>query len=367
MSFSILGLGTAVPPHSMSQVEAAELASQVICQTEEQSHLLAALYRLAGVTNRYTVLPHRMALEWLPKPDATATGEPDRAGGTSLGPTTGERMQFYAEHAATLAQQAAQRAIDEAAIDPRQISHLVTVCCTGFSSPGVDVDLMCNLGLRPTVQRVHVGFMGCHGTINGLRAAHAITTADSAARVLLCAVELCSLHYRFQWDPERIVANALFADGAAAIVAGGEATPVGGWGVAATGSCLLPDSQDAMTWLIGDHGFEMTLSNRVPDLIHAHVRPWLTEWLGNHGHTLESIGSWAIHPGGPRVLSAVEEALALPKGSTAVSREVLREFGNMSSATVLFILERFRRANAAHPCVAIAFGPGLMAEAALFE
>ncbi len=367
MSFSILGLGTAVPPHAMSQAEAVDLARQVICETDEQARLLAALYRLAGVANRYSVLPHRIALEWLPNADATATGEVDTAVEKSLGPTTGERMQFFVEHAAPLAQQAAQRALDDSGIDRRQISHLVTVCCTGFASPGVDVDLMCNLGLRPTTQRIHVGFMGCHGSINGLRVAHAITTADPAARVLLCAVELCSLHYRFQWDPERIVANALFADGAAAIVAGGEATPAGGWGVAATGSCLLPDSQDAMTWRIGDHGFEMTLSNRVPDLINAHLRPWLTEWLGNHGHTLESIGSWAIHPGGPRVLTAVEEALALPKGSTAVSREVLRDFGNMSSATVLFILERFRRANAPHPCVALAFGPGLMAEAALFE
>ena len=265
MSFSILGLGTAVPAHAMSQAEAAELARQVICQTDEQARLLTALYRRAGVANRFTVLPHRIALQWLPNADETATGADDTEMAKTLGPTTGERMQFFAEHAAELAQQAARRALDEAGVDRRRITHLVTVCCTGFAAPGVDIDLMRELELRPTTQRIHVGFMGCHGAINGLRAAHAITTADPAARVLLCAVELCSLHYRFQWDPERIVANALFADGAAAIVAGGEAAPAGGWGVAATGSCLLPDSQDAMTWRIGDHGFEMTLSARVPD------------------------------------------------------------------------------------------------------
>src|SRR5205807_1380827 len=142
-----------------------------------------------------------------------------------------------------------------------EITHIITVTCTGFEAPGTDVALLAGLGLRPTTQRLQIGFMGCHGAINGLRAAQAITAADARARVLLCAVELCSLHYRFNWEPERLVANALFADGAAAIVAGGEVDSPQGepWRLKATGSCLIPNSQDAMSWRIGDHGFEMTL------------------------------------------------------------------------------------------------------------
>jgi len=365
MTFAILGLGTAVPAHTMSQDESAALARKVICQTDQQARVLTGLYQKAGVKNRYTVLPHEIALNYTPeKIDASSS----LATETVLGPTTAERMQFFAEHAAPLAHQAAARALSESGIDRRGITHLVTVCCTGFAAPGVDVELIDALELRPTTERIQVGFMGCHGAINGLRVAQALTTADAAARVLFCAVELCSLHYRFNWDPPRMVANALFGDGAAAIVgAGGEAQHPGKWTVIATGSCLLPDSKDAMTWRIGDHGFEMTLAASVPDLIRQHLRSWLAAWLDEHGHSIESVGSWAIHPGGPRILHACGEALGLAREQFAVSEEVLAQFGNMSSPTVLFILDRLRKRQAPLPCVSLAFGPGLAAEAVLFE
>jgi alkylresorcinol/alkylpyrone synthase len=180
-------------------------------------------------------------------------------------------------------------------------------------------------------------------------------------------VELCSLHYRFNWDPPRIVANALFGDGAAAVVgAVGPANDSGQWSVAATGSCLLPASKDAMSWNVGDHGFEMTLAASVPDLIQVHLRGWMAAWLDEHGYSIESIGSWAIHPGGPRILHACAEAIGLRPEQVAVSEQVLSEYGNMSSPTVLFILERLRDQQAPRPCVSLAFGPGLTAEAALF-
>ncbi|MEX2176199.1 MAG: type III polyketide synthase [Pirellulaceae bacterium] len=356
MTLQILGLGTAVPQHSMSQAEATDLARQVICRTEQQERMLRVLYRKAGVENRQTVLPHRIALDWLTDERAVTPG-----------PTTAERMGFYAEHAPPLARQAAQAALETSGVERGDITHLVTVSCTGFGAPGIDTALLTGLELSPTTQRIQVGFMGCHGAINGLRVAQALATADPAARVLLCAVELCSLHYRFAWDPERIVANALFADGAAALVGGG-AIPHGGnaWQVAATGSCLLPDSTDAMSWHIGDHGFEMTLAARAPDLIQQHLRPWLTAWLAQQGQRLENIRSWAIHPGGPRILSAIEECLNLPREATAISREVLAQNGNMSSPTVLFILDRLRAGGAERPCVALGFGPGMFAEGALF-
>jgi predicted naringenin-chalcone synthase len=364
MSLRVLGLGTAVPAHQMSQEESAALARRIICQTDQQARILTALYHKAGVSNRYTVLPHEIALNWAPQ---ATSGPAEPATRVSFGPTTGERMRFFAEHASPLALQATQRAIEKADVDPRRITHLVIVSCTGFSAPGVDIDLIEALNLRPTTQRIQVGYMGCHGTINGLRCAYALTTADPEAIVLLCAVELCSLHYRFDWDPPRIVANALFGDGAAAIVgAGGPVENFQDWIVAATGSCVLPDSKEAMSWRIGDYGFEMTLSATVPDLIRRHLRGWLSAWLHEHGHSIESVGSWAIHPGGPRILHACTEALRLSQDQVAVSEEVLAEFGNMSSPTILFIVDRLRERRAPRPCVSLAFGPGLTAEAALF-
>jgi predicted naringenin-chalcone synthase len=240
----------------------------------------------------------------------------------------------------------------------------VTVSCTGFQAPGFDIELIKKLHLAPTIERTHVGFMGCHGALNGLRVARAYADSQPAARILLCAVELCGLHYRYSWTPRSMVSNALFADGAGALV--GAAGDTAGWRAVASGTCVFPDTQYAMTWSIGDHGFEMTLSTHVPGLIAQHLRPWVEQWLAGNGLKLAEIASWAVHPGGPRILSAVEESLGLASEATAVSREVLECCGNISSPTVLFILERLRQRQAPRPCVALGFGPGLTAEAALF-
>jgi predicted naringenin-chalcone synthase len=208
--------------------------------------------------------------------------------------------------------------------------------------------------------------MGCHGALNGLRVARALTGSDPAAHVLLCAAELCSLHFQYGWDSDQAVANALFADGAAALVGASEPAGASLWRVAANGSCLVPDTADVMTWLIGDHGFEMTLSPRVAQLIATHLQPWLVGWLDLQGIALNDVASWAIHPGGPRVIDAVQEALGLDRSATTESREVLASYGNVSSPTVLLILERLQHAGATRPCVALAFGPGLTIEATLF-
>jgi predicted naringenin-chalcone synthase len=277
-------------------------------------------------------------------------------------------MERYAQEAPGLALRAARAALADAGVtapEAPSVSHLVTVSCSGFRAPGFDIELIRGLGLDPSVARTHVGFMGCHGALNGLRVARAFVEADPSRRVLLCAVEMCSLHYDYRTGTSHILANALFADGAAAVVAGGG--PAGGWRHAASGSVLLPGSADQMTWSIGDHGFEMGLSPRVPQTIAEHLRPWLERWLSAQGLGLAAVASWAIHPGGPRILDVVEKALGLPPDATSDSRAVLEECGNMSSPTVLFILERLRRRGAALPCVALGFGPGLTAEAALFR
>jgi predicted naringenin-chalcone synthase len=367
MSFAILGLGTAVPSTRVDQEEAVA-AARVICRpNEEQAKLLPVFYRLTGIETRHMALPPAVMRDVL---DGTHATESVFLPGSAEagGPTTRQRMEHYERHAGPLALEASRRALERSGLGPGEVTHLITVSCTGFGAPGVDRVLITRLHLPATAERTQIGFMGCHGAFNGLRAARAFTGAHPDARVLVCAVELCSLHYHYGWDPEKMVANALFADGAAAVVGAPERSgPPDAWCVAATGSCLFPDSADAMTWVIGDHGFEMTLSPRVPNLIAAHLRPWLEAWLARQGVRLSAVASWAIHPGGPRILTAIEKALGLPRAANAVAREVLAECGNMSSPTVLFLLERLRAREAPRPCVALGFGPGLTAEAVLFQ
>lgn len=387
-SIAVLGIGTAVPEHVMTQDEATTLAQIVCARTDDERRLVKALYRKAGVERRHTCVPFTTAYEWAERspnavPTATAAEvdeEPALAAPpiasiaepttTTVGPSIRERMQLYEMLAPPLACRASAAALVDAGVAAEEITHLVTVTCTGFFAPGIDAALIEGLSLPRDVQRIQVGFMGCHGAINGLRAATAIAAANSRNRVLLCAVELCSIHYCLEWKPLRAVGNAVFADGSAALVIGGE-SPSASEGceplrLVDSGSYLLPDSADAMSWNVGNHGFEMVLSPRVPEVIGRHLRPWMDSWLSRRGLTIGDVGSWAVHPGGPRILRAAEESLELPRSATAVSREVLAQFGNMSSPTVLFILERMRARRTPRPIIALGFGPGLAAEVALF-
>ena len=361
MSFAIVGLGTALPPFTLERERAAKLA-QVLCLDAEQAPVVPVLYRQTEIEQRHIVLSDAIVDDVIGGTRHTASPFLPDGRADDHGPSTAERMRHYVAEAGPLACQAARRALDESGLSAAVITHLVTVSCTGFSAPGVDCQLIHELKLPATVERTHVGFMGCHGAINGLRVAQGAGRSGPPGLRAAVAVELCSLHYHYGWDPKRVVANALFADGAAALV-GRQAT---GWRVRGTGSCLFPDSENAMTWNIGDHGFHMTLSTRVPNLIEQHLRPWLAGWLARHGLTLADIGSWAVHPGGPRVLQAVARALKLDVASMEVSRQVLTQHGNMSSPTILFILDRLRRRGARLPCVALGFGPGLVVEGAIF-
>ncbi|MDT8342231.1 MAG: type III polyketide synthase, partial [Longimicrobiales bacterium] len=364
----ITGIGTAVPPRVAPQDEAAALSPRFAGVEGREARMLRVLYRRSGVHTRHSVAvrgDHGPLLERVPY-FPLPTGPDDR------GPSTAARMAWYEQEAPALAEAAVRGALVDAGVEPGAVSHLVTVSCTGFFSPGVEGHLIEAVGLPAGVERTHVGFMGCHGALNGLRAADALAAAHPEAVVLLCAVELCTLHFAYGWDQEMLVANTLFADGAAAVVgrgagagARGSEGSAGPWRVAATGSVVLPDSRAAMSWRIGDHGFRMTLSPAVPELIRTHLAPWMDGWLGAHGLSVAEVGSWAVHPGGPRIVDAVEEALALGRGALDPSRELLATHGNMSSPTVLFLLERLRREDAPRPCVALAFGPGLAAEATL--
>lgn len=360
----IHAIGTAVPAGSVSQAEALVLAQAMSDGSAER--LLGRIYANPAVQRRASVLiepanGHPSGQRFYPPASVLARG-----------PGTGERLARYAAEAPALGEQACRAALSETGVAPSAISHLITVSCTGFAAPGLDARLIDSLGLAPTAARTHVGFMGCHGAINGLRIADAICRADPAAAVLLCAVELCSLHFQYTPDPGQAVANSLFADGAAAAVVqpARPRPPAGGdepLSLRAFGSCLFPDSAADMTWTVGDHGFRMTLSPRVPDLLRANLRPWLEGWLATNGLTLADIRSWAVHPGGPRILDAVAESLDLPPAALAPSRDTLACHGNMSSPTVLFILDQLRHAGAPRPTLSLAFGPGLVAEAMLLD
>ncbi len=366
MPLSIRGLGTAVPPHQVSQAEAIALAERVNADSSSRAALLRRIQGRTQVRQRGSVLA-----------TGKADQQPIRERLSFYGlesPSTAERMAAFARHATPLALAAVHGALADAAMAPGRITHLITVCCTGFQAPGVDLALIHQLGLDAGVQRTHVGFMGCHGALNGLRVAQAFVEADADAVVLLCAVELCSLHLHYGWDPEKVIANALFADGAAALVATARSAkprpgpgPGPGLSLQACGSTVIPRTEGLMHWQIGNHGFEMGLSPRVPDAVAGQLRPWLERWLQPRGLQLADIASWAMHPGGPRILQACAAALQLEPQRIAASHAVLQEHGNMSSATILFILDRLRREAAAGPCLALAFGPGLCAEVALLD
>ncbi|HEV3116511.1 MAG TPA: type III polyketide synthase [Gemmataceae bacterium] len=365
MALSILSVATALPHTRVTQKESVQIA-QNLARTDE-AEVLASLYEGTTIATRHFALERDVVQDMLQGTRHSESVFLPSGEDNDPGPTTAQRMQHYVDHAGPLAVRAARQALVKSKLHPSAITHLVTVSCTGFSAPGVDVELIKHLELPATVERTHVGFMGCHGALNGLRVARAFADADPGACILVCAVELCGSHYHYPWDPKKMVANALFADGAAALVGVAVHAGPGSWQVTASGSCIFANSENAMTWNIGDHGFEMTLATKVPELIARNLRPWFDRWLARNGLSVADVASWAVHPGGPRILTAVEQALGLDAQATAVSREVLAECGNMSSATILFLIDGLRKRSAPLPCVALGFGPGLTAEAALFQ
>jgi predicted naringenin-chalcone synthase len=363
MDVHILGIGTAVPEYEIEQADAAQQASQLCCATLQQQQLMKILYRRSGVMKRHSVVL-----------TSSTNGQPAEQSFYRQskfhpnGPTTADRMEMYDSFAAPLAIEAARQSLRDAEVKHSEVTHLVTVSCSGFSAPGVDLAIIRELRLQPNTSRTHIGFMGCHGALNGLRVAKAFAVSRPGSCVLLCAVELCTLHHQYGWQPEQIVANALFADGAAAVVIqASDDHPKDALSVVGLGSTVLPDSSHLMRWRIEDHGFQMNLSPQVPDLISRALRPWLQRWLSEHKLDIDDIGSWAIHPGGPRIIEACAQTIASKTDCISDSLGVLAEYGNMSSPTILFILDRLRTRGAPRPYLALAFGPGIAVEAALLK
>lgn len=340
---------------------------QLCCDSDEHRRVMQMIYQGAGVNERGTVL--------LQEPNGVPTDSEGffwpRSNEEDRGPTTQARMEKYEEHSLELALESCEAALAHADQDVSEITHLVTVSCSGFSAPGFDIGLIQKLGLSPDTARTHVGFMGCHGSFNALRVAKGFIEADPNAVVLVCSVELCSLHHHYGWSTEKVIANALFADGSAAVVCRSAATnniPIQSkFKLIRNGSHLLAGTTGAMSWRIGDHGFEMTLSQKVPALIEKNLGPWMQSFLAKEGLTIQDVAGWAIHPGGPRILDACLAALSLSSEDVAPAREILAQYGNMSSATVLFLLNRLQEEPRRGPVVALGFGPGLTIEAMILN
>lgn len=362
----LLSVASAVPSLQADRELSTTQAQRMSCRTEREASTVEKLHRRTGVDTRGSVILDELT------PGVVTQSFYDALSADDHGPSTRARNDRFAVEAPRLAGSAATLAIEQADCTAEQITHLVAVTCTGFQAPGFDVDLIEQLGLPLTTQRIQIGFMGCHALINAFRTARGLAAAEPAACVLVASVELCSLHYQYGYDAQRIVSGSLFADGAAGAIVVGPHFPThasrdGLPEIAATGSCLIPDSRDAMSWLIGNHGFEMTLRPSVPTLIESHLAEFLVDWLAQQDLCVADIGGWAVHPGGVRIVEAVQKSLGLTDQNVRISLGILRRHGNMSSATLGFVLEEFARSQVPRPWLMLGFGPGLEIEVALIR
>jgi predicted naringenin-chalcone synthase len=275
-------------------------------------------------------------------------------------------MRAYETHAPDLAMRAIE-ALDLGQ-EASRITHLIVASCTGFCAPGIDQIIQKRLGLRPDLQRTLVGFMGCSAAIPAMRSAQATVLADPAARVLVVNLELCTLHLQETEDLEQALLFLLFGDGASAALVTAEPHGIALHDFRAT---LLPDSESMITWNIRNGGFDMTLSGAVPSRIANTLRAELASPDAQgllRGEATQAIDLWAVHGGGRTILDAVQEGFALDRHALRISRNVLAECGNMSSATVMFVLQRMlQTAVQGSRGLAMAFGPGVTAETFRFS
>ena len=361
---AILALGTALPPHGISQeVIAAWMAASFVGQPA-MARMIRSLYAYSGIETRYGC-----TAEYLVPPELSRFA-PARALDES--PTTAERLAIYEREApilgtaaarAALANYATSAGVDGAAL-PASITHLIVVSCTGFFAPGLDFMIARELGLAPTISRTVIGFMGCSAAFNGLRMSSQIVAGDPHARVLVVSVEVCSPHIQPGTRRDDLVSASLFGDGAAAALVGmPTAADHDYFRLDNFHTDMKPNTRDEMVWKIGNHGFTLRLSPHIPDHLTDVVPAALAQLTG-----AQTPDFWAIHPGGRAIVDGLQQILALDDSAVAASRRVLRDYGNMSSATILFVLAAHAESLAQNgrPAtgVAMAFGPGLTVEMA---
>ncbi len=345
-------IATAVPEHEVHDFFLRFAAASLAAQPRHRA-LFRKMADKAGIDRRHSCFA----------PAADPEGPVvDAAGVFHRGafPGTAKRMDMYEGAAAELAMQAVDRL--ELGSERSEITHLIVASCTGLSAPGLDLEIVHRAGLSPSVERTLIGFMGCYAAINALKAAHHVVRSEPEARVLVVNCELTTLHLKETDDLERLLTFCLWGDGCSAALVTADET---GIRLERFKALLARDGQDLMTWKVRDDGFDMLLSGRVPAAIQTVLGGNVEAIL--HGDTVDEIDLWAVHPGGRSVLDAVQRTLNLSPDALTASREVLRANGNMSSATVMFVLAKMLedRAVGAKGC-GMAFGPGLTAETMTF-
>ncbi|QOI96736.1 MAG: type III polyketide synthase [Flammeovirgaceae bacterium] len=360
MSF-ITAIGTAVPENRFSQEVIASFMIRAMGLNREDSRKLRTIFKASGIDWRHSVLSDYGKTEnfsFYPE-----TFDPF--------PSTETRLDVYRKSALALSVQAITDCIHDASFDYQSVTHLIVVSCTGMYAPGLDIDLVKQVGLRENINRLCINFMGCYAAFNAIKAAHAFCTAEPHARVLVVCTETCSLHFQKKPTEDNLLANALFADGAAALLV--ESNPRSGinFQPEAFHNALAYNGTEHMAWSIGNMGFEMKLSSYVPDIIKNGIRS-LTEHLLSHlKKRLSDINYFAIHPGGKRILEVIEAQLNIPTNQNHHAYQVLQNYGNMSSPTVLFVLKRIydelNDKDEGARVLSFAFGPGLTMESMLLK
>lgn len=337
----LVSLATAVPGHGLAQDEVARRAGELFAPMGADFQRLAPIYRNAEIEQRHSCVP----IEWYSRQHAF-----------------GNRNDLFLTHACDLLAEAGDKALAAAGLDAHEIDTVVTICSTGIATPSLDARLIGRLGLRGDVQRLPVFGLGCAGGVLGLSRAASMAKAQPQSQVLLLAVELCGLTFRAQdRSKSNIVATALFGDGAAAAVISSRSRHADRPMLGAAGEHTWPDSLDVMGWDVGDDGLKVIFSGNIPELVRHDLRPVIDRFLAANDIMADGIAGYLCHPGGAKVLDALEECFGLQHGTMHHARAVLRAHGNMSSVTVLFVLAAAMADGARGRHLLTALGPGFTA------
>jgi prepilin-type processing-associated H-X9-DG protein len=356
----ITSIGTANPTTKVSQATIAEFMVNVMKLSQNDSRKLRTIFKASAIESRYSVID-----------DYKRTDSFDFYTNTESFPTTKQRSNLFQKEALPLSMVAIKDCLEKKSdLDPQSITHLITVSCTGMYAPGLDIDLIKALGLSPNTHRTCINFMGCYAAFNGLKLAESFCSSQNS-KVLLVCTELCSIHFQREATDDNMLANALFADGSAALLI--EANPQHGINLKLENFfCdLATNGENEMAWQIGDHGFEMKLSTYVPTIIQAGIKQLTESLLKQTSVSFADLSFFAIHPGGKRILEAIEKELGITKEQNKFAYDVLKNFGNMSSPTVLFVLNEIYKTLSSQDnnkrIMSFAFGPGLTLESMILK
>ncbi len=365
MNSSIVAIGVANPEYKVPQETIFNFMSKAHQLNDVSKDRLHKIYQHSGIDTRYSVIADFGAnfgdYHFFPN---TENLEPF--------PSTSDRLKLYEEKAISICLKAVRNCISKTDISLKDVTHLITVSCTGMHAPGIDIELVEQLGLALNVERTCINFMGCYGAFNALKMADYICQTDEKAIVLIVDVELCTLHFQKENNLNNWVANAIFADGAAAVIVQHKQSSKGkGLQINKFYSELVTAARDDMAWRIGDSGFEMRLSTQISKKIKTKILDIANKALTKANITLEEVDYFAIHPGGRRILEVCEEEFSNCIDMNKYSYQILKEYGNMSSATILFVLElmmkNFNPNDKGKKILSFAFGPGLTFESVVLE